>query len=98
MPKVGDFSCSRHQVDEDDERWSQALMIMADELTHSSRKNFTPCPWCLDELMNDVREAHNALDSMGIPRRGRGKTTLSLHGRLSMLIEMEGNISELRTS
>lgn len=100
MPKVGNYSCSLHRVDEDDERWSQALMIMADELakSSSSRKNFTPCPWCLEELLNDVQEAHNVLDAFGIPRQGRGKSILSLRGRLSVLVEMEGDLSANRTS
>ena len=99
MPKLASFSCPRHQVDEDDERWSQALMIVSDQMSEEQTpKTFSPCPWCLDELLNDVREAHGMLDSVGIPRRARGKTVLSLHERMKLLFELEGKISELRTS
>lgn len=98
MPKTIEFSCPRHEVDEDDERWSEALGIMSDQLKPGKAKTFTPCPWCLDELMNDVQETHNALDTVGIPRHARGKAALSLADRLHILFEIEEPISHLRTS
>jgi hypothetical protein len=73
-------------------------MMMARQLRSGKIKTFTPCPWCLDELLHDMQEAHNALDTVGIPRQARGKSKLSLHERLGMLFESEERISELRTS
>jgi hypothetical protein len=99
MPKPIEWSCPSHEVDEDDARWTEALGIMSDQLKAKGQgKTFTPCPWCLEELWNEMQEAHNALDTVGVPRHARGKALLPLNERLSMLLDSEEPISELRTS
>jgi len=98
VPKAIEFSCSRHEVDEYDERWSEALIIVSDQLKPGGTRTSTPCPWCIDELLNDVQETHNTLDTIGIPRYSRGKSTLSLKNRIDILFESEEKISDLRTS
>jgi len=58
-----------------------------------------PCSYCIENLIEDVEEAHNLLDTANIPRRRRGKIDLTLGGRLRMLFERDArSLSEMRTS
>ena len=47
--------------------------------------------------VEDLRQAHDLLDSADVPRRRRGKVLLTLTGRLALLLSRE-NPNESRTS
>ena len=58
----------------------------------------TPLEPTIPEPVDEVEECHRLLDQFGVPRVVGGKMKYALHERLQMLLDMEGNLSEMRTS
>jgi hypothetical protein len=100
MPEISPFSCVKHRADEADDEWQEMLEFKAEDVNPpGGTPSATPCPWCIDEMNNQIAETHKLLDTVGVPRRAGRKVDLPINERLIILFNRDDqNLSEMRTS
>ena len=93
------WSCSKHEIDESSQNWTEIAAEVAEQLDNRSK---TPCPICVQNLirlnklvgesaelaLGETKTAHDLLDAAGI----KG---VSLAERIELLVNLVKHTGEL---